>query len=103
MEVSASAGLRQVCGVVCAGQRRNLRRGWRQRGWYLALLRPCDQTRVSVARHRPRRWCLPVFGIIKRVMGWSQMSMCGIDNARGERSLVTMAWNIKRLHVLRAA
>lgn len=45
----------------------------------------------------------PVFGIIKRVMGWSQMSMRGLAKARGEWSLVTMAWNIKRLHVLRAA
>ena len=45
----------------------------------------------------------PVFGIIKRVMGWRQMSMRGLDNARGEWSMVTMAWNIKRLHVLRAA
>jgi hypothetical protein len=45
----------------------------------------------------------PVFGIIKRVMGWSQMSMRGLDKARGEWSLVTMAWNIKRLHVLPAA
>jgi hypothetical protein len=45
----------------------------------------------------------PVFGIIKRVMGWSQMSMRGLEKARGEWSLVTMAWNIKRLHVLRAA
>jgi hypothetical protein len=45
----------------------------------------------------------PVFGIIKRVMGWRQMSMRGLDQARGEWSLVTMAWNIKRLHVLRAA
>lgn len=45
----------------------------------------------------------PVFGIIKRVMGWSQMSMRGLDKARGEWSPVTMAWNIKRLHVLRAA
>ena len=45
----------------------------------------------------------PVFGIIKRVMGWRQMSMRGLDKARGEWSLVTMAWNIKRLHVLRAA
>jgi transposase len=44
----------------------------------------------------------PVFGIIKRVMGWSQMSMRGLDKARGEWSLVTMAWNIKRLHVLLA-
>lgn len=45
----------------------------------------------------------PVFGIIKRAMGWRQMSMRGLDKARGEWSLVTMAWNIKRLHVLRAA
>ena len=45
----------------------------------------------------------PVFGIIKRVMGWRQMSMRGLEKARGEWSLVTMAWNIKRLHVLRAA
>jgi hypothetical protein len=45
----------------------------------------------------------PVFGIIKRVMGWSQMSMRGLDKARGEWSIVTMAWNIKRLHVLQAA
>ncbi len=45
----------------------------------------------------------PVFGIIKRVMGWRQMSMRGLAKARGEWSLVTMAWNIKRLHVLRRA
>jgi len=45
----------------------------------------------------------PVFGIIKRVMGWRQMSMRGLAKAQGEWSLVTMAWNIKRLHVLRVA
>jgi uncharacterized protein YecA (UPF0149 family) len=45
----------------------------------------------------------PVFGIIKRVMGWRQMSMRGLAKARGEWSLVTMAWNIKRMHVLRAS
>jgi hypothetical protein len=45
----------------------------------------------------------PVFGIIKRVMGWSQMSRRGLDKARGEWSLVTLSWNIKRLHVLQAA
>jgi hypothetical protein len=33
-------------------------------------------------------------------MGWRQMSMRGLQNARGEWSLVTVAWNIKRLHVL---
>lgn len=45
----------------------------------------------------------PVFGIIKRVMGWRQMSMRGLAKAQGEWSLVTMAWNIKRMHVLRGA
>ena len=45
----------------------------------------------------------PVFGIIKRVMGWRQMSMRGLAKAQGQWSLVTMAWNIKRMHVLRAA
>ena len=45
----------------------------------------------------------PVFGIIKRVMGWRQMSMRGLAKAQGEWSLVTMAWNIKRMHVLREA
>jgi len=45
----------------------------------------------------------PVFGIIKHVMGWRQMSMRGLDKAQGEWNLVTMAWNIKRMHVLRAA
>jgi hypothetical protein len=45
----------------------------------------------------------PVFGIIKRVMGWRQTSLRGLAGAQGEWSLVTMAWNIKRMHVLRAA
>jgi hypothetical protein len=44
-----------------------------------------------------------VFGIIKRVMGFSQMSMRGLAKAQGQWSLVTMAWNIKRMHMLRAA
>ena len=45
----------------------------------------------------------PVFGIIKQVMGWRQMSMRGLEKAKGEWTLVTLAWNVKRLHVLRAA
>ncbi len=45
----------------------------------------------------------PVFGIIKRAMGWRQMSMRGLVAAQGEWNLVTMAWNIKRMHVLHAA
>lgn len=45
----------------------------------------------------------PVFGIIKEAMSWRQMSMRGLEQADGEWSLVTLARNVKRLHVLRAA
>jgi hypothetical protein len=45
----------------------------------------------------------PVFGIMKQAMGWRQMSMRGLAKAQTEWNLVTMAWNIKRMHVLRAA
>jgi len=45
----------------------------------------------------------PVFGIIKSVLGFRQFSMRGLEKARGEWSLVTMAWNMKRLFVLSAA
>ncbi len=42
----------------------------------------------------------PVFGIIKSVMGFRQFLLRGLDAVRAEWSLVTMAWNIKRLFVL---
>ena len=44
----------------------------------------------------------PVFGIIKAVMGFRQFLLRGLDAARREWSLVTMAWNIRRMAVLRA-
>jgi len=42
----------------------------------------------------------PVFGIIKSVLGFRQFLLRGLDNVRGEWSLVTMAYNMKRLFVL---
>jgi transposase len=42
----------------------------------------------------------PVFGIIKSVIGFRQFLLRGLDNVRGEWSLVTMAWNIKRMFAL---
>jgi len=42
----------------------------------------------------------PVFGIIKSVMGFRQFLLRGLDRVRGEWSLVTMSWNIKRMHAL---
>src|SRR6266853_1051193 len=45
----------------------------------------------------------PVFGIIKSVMGFRQFLLRGLDNVQGEWSLVTMAWNMKRMYALAAA
>jgi transposase len=44
----------------------------------------------------------PVFGIIKSVMHFRQFLLRGLEAVRGEWSLVTMAWNIKRMAVLAA-
>jgi len=44
----------------------------------------------------------PVFGIIKSVMGWRQFLLRGCEAVRGEWSLVTMAWNIRRMARLHA-
>ena len=45
----------------------------------------------------------PVFGIIKSALGFRQFSLRGLENVRGEWSLVTMAWNLKRMFVLAPA
>ena len=42
----------------------------------------------------------PVFGIIKSVMRFRQFLLRGLAAARGEWTLVTMAWNIKRMAVM---
>lgn len=45
----------------------------------------------------------PVFGIVKSVLGFRQFSLRGLDKVRGEWSLVTMAWNLKRMFALSLA
>src|SRR3990172_4586291 len=42
----------------------------------------------------------PVFGIIKSVMRFRQFLLRGLAAAQGEWTLVTMAWNIKRMAIL---
>jgi len=42
----------------------------------------------------------PVFGIIKSVMCFRQFLLRGLAAVRGEWTLVTMAWNIKRMAVM---
>ena len=43
----------------------------------------------------------PVFGIIKEVMGFRRFMLRGLDAVKGEWTLVCMAFNLKRLCVLR--
>jgi hypothetical protein len=49
-----------------------------------------------------RRKCTvePVFGIIKSVLGFRQFHLRGLKGVAGEWTLVTMAWNLKRLFTL---
>ncbi len=44
----------------------------------------------------------PVFGIIKHVMGFRQFLLRGFKAVTGEWTLVSMAWNIKRMFALKA-
>ena len=41
----------------------------------------------------------PVFSIIKSVLGFRQFSLRGLNKVRGEWTVVTMAWNMKRMCV----
>ncbi len=43
----------------------------------------------------------PVFGIIKSVLGFRQFSLRGLKKVTGEWTLVCLAWNLKRMAVLR--
>ena len=76
---------------------------------------PDDPTPVEAMAHRlktPEGRALyslrkqtpePVFGIIKSALGFRQFSLRGLENVHGEWSLVTMAWNLKRMFVLNPA
>ncbi len=56
------------------------------------------KTLYGLRKHTPE----PVFGIIKSALGFRQFLLRRLDNVRGEWSLVTMAWNMKRMFVLAA-
>jgi transposase len=63
------------------------------------LKTPAGRALYALRKQTPE----PVFGIIKSVLGFRQFSLRGLENVRGEWSLVTMAWNLKRMFVLAAA
>lgn len=63
------------------------------------LKTPEGKALYALRKHTPE----PVFGVIKSVMGFRQFSMRGLEKAKGEWSLVTMAWNVKRMFALAPA
>ena len=64
----------------------------------IARMQHLLQTRAGRAWYALRKQTVePVFGIIQSVMGFRQFLRRGLQSARGEWSLVTMAWNIRRM------
>ena len=60
------------------------------------------KTRAGRAAYALRKQTVePVFGIIKSVMGFRQFLLRGLENVRHEWMLVCLAWNLKRMAVLR--
>ena len=60
------------------------------------------KTKAGRARYALRKQTVePVFGIIKSVMGFRQFSLRGLQKVTGEWTLVCLAWNLKRMAVLR--
>ena len=86
--------------------------GWRERHREPAAL-PDNATPMQVMAHRlktkagralyalRKQTVEPVFGIIKSVMGFRQFSLRGLHNVTGEWTLLCLAWNLKRMAVLR--
>ena len=103
----AKAGIEPL---IAMGRERH-HRSWRER-FAAAPPAPENPTPLDAMRHRlatpegKRLYALrkqtpePVFGIIKSVMGFRQFSLRGLAKVKGEWSLVTMAWNIKRMSAL---
>lgn len=59
-------------------------------------------TRAGKAAYALRKQTVePVFGIIKSVMRFRQFLTRGLKNVQGEWTLVCLAWNLKRMAVLR--
>jgi transposase len=63
------------------------------------LRTPEGKKLYALRKHTPE----PVFGIVKSVLGFRQFLLRGLDKVCGEWTLVTMAWNVKRMFALKAA
>jgi transposase len=68
----------------------------------VAAMKHALKTKTGRAAYALRKQTVePVFGIIKSVMGFRQFLLRGLENVRNEWTLVCLAWNLKRMAVLR--
>jgi len=71
---------------------------------YTELMRKRMASAPGRTAYKERKWIVePVFGWVKRILGFRQMSMRGLPKAKAEWSLVCTVLNLKRMHVMRAA
>lgn len=71
---------------------------------WLQRMRAKLQSKKGRAVYRLRKQTVePVFGIIKHVLGFRQFLLRGIRKVEGEWTLVSLAYNMKRLWALRTA
>lgn len=111
VEGCAAAGIEPLIAL----KRERHHKTWRQR--FAAAPTPPPQSATAMEKMRYRLktpagrklYALrkqtpePVFGIIKSVMGFRQFRLRGLESARGEWSLVTMSWNLRRMFALQGA
>ena len=63
-----------------------------------------EATAFSVNRYKMRKQTVePVFGIIKSAIGFTRFRLRGLANAATEWSLVTLAYNCRRITRMQAA
>ena len=108
IETCIAAGIEPLIAV----QRDQHPPGWRDRFTEPETL-PEEATAVEAMAHRlktragraayalRKQTVEPVFGIIKSVMGFRQFLLRGLEKVRNEWTLVCLAWNLKRMAVLR--
>jgi transposase len=109
----AACAAAKIAPLIAPGRERH-HLGWRERFAEPPPASP-DPTPLDAMRHRlatpqgRQAYALrkqtpePVFGIIKAVMGFRQFHLRGLDKVKGEWSLVTLAWNMKRMFALQGA
>jgi len=108
--MSRACAKTEITPLIAPGRERH-NRPWKDR-FAVAPPEPDDPTPVQAMQYRlatpegRKLYALrkqtpePVFGIIKSVMGFRQFHPRGLQQVKGEWSLVTMAWNMKRMFAL---